>query len=183
MKFSGLSFSDHFALAKAYKQWSKAREEGNERSFCTKNFVSSAAMEMVSGMRNQLISHLRNLGLIRQRGGGDMKDLNSNSQNWSVIKAAVLTGVYPAMLQVDRESGKIVSDHEKNVRIHPSSVLSPSDGKLPWEIFAFHLSSFYFRILQLSYCTLFHKLSSENAKKKKFTKQKVGQPILERERM
>ena len=81
-------------------------------------------------MRSQMIGYLRNLGLIRHRGHGDMKDLNSNSQNWAVIKAAVMVGVYPAILQVDRESSKLVTESEKNVRIHPSSVLYPEQGNL-----------------------------------------------------
>ena len=128
LKFSGLSFSDHIALFKSFKLWSRAKEEGNEASFCGKNFISNATMEMISGMRSHLISHLKNIGLIRPRGAGDMKDLNSNSQNWSVIKAVVLTGAYPALLKIDRESGRMVSDSEKNIRIHPSSVLFPTNG-------------------------------------------------------
>ena len=128
LKFSGLSFSDHISLSKSFKLWSRAKEEGNEAAFCGKNFISNATMEMISGMRSQLISHLKSIGLIRQRAPGDMKDLNSNSQNWSAIKAAVLTGAYPALLKVDRESGLIVSENEKNIRIHPSSVLFPTDG-------------------------------------------------------
>lgn len=143
IKFSGLSFSDHIALSKAFKQWSRAKEEGNERSFCAKNFVSSPAMEMISGMRGQLISHLKNIGLIRHRGPGDMKDLNSNSQNWSVIKAVVLTGAYPALIRVDRESGCIISESEKNIRIHPSSVLYPSDGMFCNLFFSFLFSEYH----------------------------------------
>ena len=87
-------------------------------------------MEMVSGMRSQLLGHLKNLGLVRQRGTGDMKDLNTNSQNISVVKAAALTGVYPALLRVDRHSMKIVSETESKVRVHPSSVLYPANGTL-----------------------------------------------------
>ena len=128
LKFSGLSFSDHIALSKAFKLWSRAKDDGTDKSFCDKNFLSSAAMEMISGMRSQLISHLKNMGLIRHRGAGDLKDLNSNSQNWSVIKAVVLTGAYPALLRADRESQCIVSESEKNIRIHPSSVLFPTNG-------------------------------------------------------
>ena len=149
LKFSGLSFSDHIALSKVFKLWSRAKEEGNEASFCRKNFVSNATMEMVSGMRNQLINHLRNFGFIRHRGAGDMKDLNSNSQNWSVIKAVVLTGAYPSLLKVDRESGRIVNETEKNIRVHPSSVLSPTDGmpNILILLLAFFLTALVFLLL------------------------------------
>ncbi len=126
-KLSDSTLSDHIVLLKAYQEWSKAREEGFERLFCNKNFVSSAAMEMISGMRSQLIGHLKNLGLIRSR-HGDMKELNVNCENWPVVKAAVLAGIYPSILHADREQMKIVGNNEKNVRVHPSSVLYPSNG-------------------------------------------------------
>eukprot|EP00794_Sanderia_malayensis_P018689 gene18689-20576_t len=121
------SLSDHIVLLRAYEEWSKARDQGFERSFCNKNFLSSAAMEMISGMKSQLMGHLRSLGLVRTR-HGDMKELNANSGSWPVVKAALLVGVYPAMLRADRELMKLVGCTEKNVRVHPSSVLYPSNG-------------------------------------------------------
>ena len=57
-------------------------------------------MEMVAGMRRQILAQLRSLGLIRQRGPGDIKDLNSNSRNWAVIKAVVGAGLYPNIIKV-----------------------------------------------------------------------------------
>ena len=57
-------------------------------------------MEMVSGMRRQIISLLRNLGFIRTKGPGSMRDLNQNSRNWSVIKAVVGAGLYPNYIKV-----------------------------------------------------------------------------------
>jgi len=57
-------------------------------------------MEMVSGMRRQIIGLLRSLGLVRTRGAGNMKDLNQNSRNWSVIKAVVGSGLYPNFIKV-----------------------------------------------------------------------------------
>ena len=57
-------------------------------------------MEMVSGMRRQIIMHLRNLGFVRSHGAGDIRDLNTNSRNWAVIKAVVGAGLYPNIMQV-----------------------------------------------------------------------------------
>ena len=127
-RFSARSLSDHIAILRACQGWVHAREEGRDRDFCFRNFISPAVMEMVSGMRNQLIAHLRSLGFIRPRGPGDIKDLNSNSRNWSVIKAIICGGMYPTLMQVDRETNKLVSENEKKVRIHTSSVLqTPSN--------------------------------------------------------
>ena len=57
-------------------------------------------MEMVSGMRRQIIGLLRSLGLVRMKGPGNMRDLNTNSRNWSVIKAVVGSGLYPNFIKV-----------------------------------------------------------------------------------
>lgn len=57
-------------------------------------------MEMVHGMRQQILARLRSLGLIRSHGAGDIKDLNRNSKNWAVIKAVVGAGLYPNLVKV-----------------------------------------------------------------------------------
>lgn len=57
-------------------------------------------MELVSGTRRQILGLLRSLGLIRTRGPGDVKDLNQNSRNWSVIKAVVGASLYPNFIKV-----------------------------------------------------------------------------------
>lgn len=55
------------------------------------------------GMRVLLLGHLRASGFVRPRGGGDIRDLNSNSDNWAVVKAALCAGMYPNLIRVDRE--------------------------------------------------------------------------------
>lgn len=42
--------------------WQKARSEGWERAFCEKNFLSQATMNMILGMRTQLLGQLRAIG-------------------------------------------------------------------------------------------------------------------------
>lgn len=44
------------------KAWQKARSEGWERSFCEKNFLSQATMELVLSLRVQLLGQLRAIG-------------------------------------------------------------------------------------------------------------------------
>ena len=46
---------------------------------------------------------------MRARGGGDIRDLNSNSENWAVVKGALCAGLYPNLLHVDKESRQITS--------------------------------------------------------------------------
>ena len=58
---------------------------------------------MVVGMRMQLLGQLRASGFVRARGGGDIRDLNNNSENWAVVKAALCAGMYPNLIRVDQE--------------------------------------------------------------------------------
>lgn len=50
-KFSADSHSDHMAYLRAFQAWQRSRAEGFERSFCEKNFISSATMDMLVGTR------------------------------------------------------------------------------------------------------------------------------------
>eukprot|EP00071_Canis_lupus_P008857 XP_005626411.1 probable ATP-dependent RNA helicase YTHDC2 [Canis lupus familiaris] len=103
-RFTAGTFSDHMALLRAFQAWQKARSDGWERAFCEKNFLSQATMEIIIGMRTQLLGQLRASGFVRARGGGDIRDVNTNSENWAVVKAALVAGMYPNLVHVDREN-------------------------------------------------------------------------------
>lgn len=47
-----------------FQAWQKARSDGWERAFCEKNFLSQATMEIIIGMRTQLLGQLRASGNI-----------------------------------------------------------------------------------------------------------------------
>ncbi|XP_072550527.1 3'-5' RNA helicase YTHDC2 isoform X2 [Salminus brasiliensis] len=131
-RFAANTSSDHMALLRAFQAWQKARSDGWERSFCEKNFLSQATMEIIIGMRTQLLGQLRAIGFVRARGGGDIRDVNLNSENWAVVKAALVAGMYPNLTHVDRESLTLMGAKEKKVRFHPTSVLSqPQYKKIP----------------------------------------------------
>ncbi|XP_056393423.1 3'-5' RNA helicase YTHDC2 [Hyla sarda] len=133
-RFTAGTFSDHMALLRAFQAWQKARSDGWERAFCEKNFLSQATMEIIIGMRTQLLGQLRASGFVRARGGGDIRDVNTNSENWAVVKAALVAGMYPNLIHVDRASMLLTSHKEKHVRFHPTSVLNqPQYKKIPPE--------------------------------------------------
>ncbi|KAM9330935.1 3'-5' RNA helicase YTHDC2 [Gastrophryne carolinensis] len=133
-RFTACTFSDHMALLRAFQAWQKARSEGWERVFCEKNFLSQATMEIIIGMRTQLLGQLRASGFVRARGGGDIRDVNTNSENWAVVKAALVAGMYPNLIHVERENMVLTGPKEKRVRFHPTSVLSqPQYKKIPPE--------------------------------------------------
>ncbi|XP_062369135.1 3'-5' RNA helicase YTHDC2-like [Cinclus cinclus] len=128
-RFAAGTFSDHMALLRAFQAWQKARSDGWERTFCEKNFLSQATMEIIVGMRTQLLGQLRASGFVRARGGADIRDVNTNSENWAVIKAALVAGMYPNLVHIDRESLVLTEPKEKKVRFHPTSVLGQSQYK------------------------------------------------------
>nr|XP_055054283.1 3'-5' RNA helicase YTHDC2 isoform X2 [Misgurnus anguillicaudatus] len=131
-RFCANTFSDHMALLRAFQAWQKARSDGWERAFCEKNFLSQATMEIIVGMRAQLLGQLRATGFVRARGGGDIRDVNLNSENWAIVKAALVAGMYPNLIHVNRENLTLMGFKEKNVRFHPTSVLSqPQYKKIP----------------------------------------------------
>ncbi|XP_034402370.1 3'-5' RNA helicase YTHDC2 isoform X1 [Cyclopterus lumpus] len=127
--FTSTSFSDHMALLRAFQAWQKARSEGWERSFCEKNFLSQATMDMILGMRTQLLGQLRAIGFVRARGGSDIRDVNLNSENWAVVKAALVAGMYPNLVHINQETSLFSSNREKKVHFHPTSILSQSQFK------------------------------------------------------
>ena len=131
-KLSGESYSDHMILLRTFQAWQKARSDNYERSFCEQNFVSSAVMEMIVGMRAQLLGQLRASGFVRARGAGDIRDLNTNSENWAVVKAALCAGTYPNLMRVDLDRKQMITQKHVKVRFHPSSVLN-SDPTNPKE--------------------------------------------------
>lgn len=128
-RFTANTFSDHMALLRAFQAWQKARSDGWERSFCEKNFLSQATMDMILGMRTQLLGQLRAIGFVRARGGSDIRDVNLNSENWAMVKAALVAGMYPNLVHVNQESTLPSSYREKKVHFHPSSILNRSQLK------------------------------------------------------
>uniref|UniRef100_A0ABD2WY70 RNA helicase n=1 Tax=Trichogramma kaykai TaxID=54128 RepID=A0ABD2WY70_9HYME len=122
-EFAASSYSDHMALLRAFQVWQNARANGWEKLFCEKHFVSAAVMEMIVGTRTQLLGQLRASGFVKARGPGDIRDLNSNSENWAVVKAALTAGMYPNLLRVDRQHSQLRSQKEVEVNFHPSSTL------------------------------------------------------------
>lgn len=100
-------------------------------------------MDMIFGIRTQIMGQLRASGFVRTRGPGDIGDVNRNSNSWSTVKACLVAGGYPNILRVDKENFKIRGAKENNIRFHPSSIHSTAlrDKKnieqLPCEWFLF----------------------------------------------
>ncbi|KAJ8029622.1 3'-5' RNA helicase YTHDC2 [Holothuria leucospilota] len=167
-KYAANTFSDHMALLRAFQSWQRAKADGWEKSFCERNYLSPASLEMIVGMRTQLLGQLRASGFVRARGPGDIKDLNTNSENWAVVKCALCAGMYPNIIRADKQEGTLLTKQEKNLRFHPTSVLNdePNENcsvkklqkmgvcKLPSEWFIYEEQTRVFRTLYVRCVTL-----------------------------
>lgn len=74
-----------------------------------------------------MLGQLRASGFVRARGQGDIRDINSNSDKWGVVKACLAAGLYPnlARLEREREGGpQLRTQRENKVRLHPGAVLA-----------------------------------------------------------
>ncbi|GFO20151.1 yth domain containing 2 [Plakobranchus ocellatus] len=123
--FAEETYSDHIVFLRTFQAWQKARAEGWERAFCEKNYISSSTMEMLTAMRVQLLSQLKASGFLRARGIWDVRDVNTNSDNWALVKACLVAGTYPNIIQRDGKKILLCTSSENNVRFHNSSVLMP----------------------------------------------------------
>uniref|UniRef100_A0A8C6NIB8 RNA helicase n=1 Tax=Nothobranchius furzeri TaxID=105023 RepID=A0A8C6NIB8_NOTFU len=158
-RFTSNSFSDHMALLRVFQAWQKARSDGWERSFCQKNFLSQATMDMILGMRTQLLGQLRAIGFVRARGGSDIRDVNLNSENWAMVKAALVAGMYPNLVHINKETSVFSSNREKKVHFHPTSILSQLQVKesaktLPTDWLIYDEMSRGHRMASVRCCTL-----------------------------
>uniref|UniRef100_A0A8C5ETV0 3'-5' RNA helicase YTHDC2-like n=1 Tax=Gouania willdenowi TaxID=441366 RepID=A0A8C5ETV0_GOUWI len=122
--FSCSTLSDHMALLRVFQAWQKACSEGGERSFCEKNFLCQATLEMILSMRTQLLGQLRAIGFVRASGGCDIRDVNLNSNNWAVVKAALVAGMYPNLINLEQDASQLHNSTGMKVHFHPTSVLS-----------------------------------------------------------
>ncbi|CAH8834358.1 unnamed protein product [Trichobilharzia szidati] len=130
-KFSADTYSDHMMLLRAFQFWQKSRSEGWEKNFCQKNFISTTAFEVITAIRTQLLGQLRASGFVKARGSGDIRDLNSNSENWAVVKAAIVAGMHGNLARLDRKNSclRIANGNNSLITLHPNSVIATnSDG-------------------------------------------------------
>lgn len=79
-----------------FQSWQEARKQGISRArlFCHQHYINVATMEMILGTRQQVLAQLRASGFIKNKGQGDIKYVNTNSDNWAVIKAAIVNIIF-----------------------------------------------------------------------------------------
>lgn len=128
-EFAEDSCSDHMILLRVFQRWNEAKANHRDRQFCRDNCISNGSMQMICGVRSQILGHLRSSGLIQHRAAGNIHELNKHSTNWAVIKACMTAGLYPNICRIDRLVGRLSSRQENKLIPHPTSVLRDKNPK------------------------------------------------------
>lgn len=126
-KFARESFSDHQMLLNAFNDWFKERQCRSERKFANDNYIISANMELITGVRSQIFHHLESTGFISFH-SKEFANFNTNSNDWSVVKACLTAAYYPNVCRINRKTGKLFAKHDRKMIPHRASVLR-SDTK------------------------------------------------------
>lgn len=119
-EFAQNSFSDHQMLLNTYNEWIKQKKRDQ---FCQDNFISIGNMHMIQGVRKLIMGHLKMSELIAENSARNIKKLNLNSDNWTIVKACLTVGMYPNVCRMNRLNGQIYSKQDKKLLPHISSVL------------------------------------------------------------
>ena len=123
--------SDHLAVSRAFAGWETSRANGGssgERAFNQRNSLSGATLNMLRGMRSQLLTALSGRGLIH-----DLRGASANAGAGSLVRAVLAVGMYPLVGRLlvpgvganNAGGGRtptLATLRGEKVKIHPHSV-------------------------------------------------------------
>jgi len=101
--------SDHMTLLLAINGWNKSRnkEQGGsriaEREYLQANFLSRNTLDMIQKMQRQFETILTDEGFFHRR---NRQQYNENADNFELIKAVLVAGLYPNVVKVEMPSSK-----------------------------------------------------------------------------
>uniref|UniRef100_J3L4G1 RNA helicase n=2 Tax=Oryza brachyantha TaxID=4533 RepID=J3L4G1_ORYBR len=115
-------YSDQLAVVAALDCWRRAKDRGEESQFCSKYFVSSNTMHMLSNMTKQLQNELAQRGFVP----ADASACSLNARDPGIIRAVLMAGAYPMvgrLLPPNRNIRRAVIETASGakVRLHPHS--------------------------------------------------------------
>lgn len=117
---AGESHSDHYMMIKIFQMWLNLKStQQNDRRFCEEHFISKNHIEHVRGIRKQILGYLEQSELV----GKSQNQFNENSENWSVLKAVICSGLYPFIARIEQQRGSMYTEIDSKLTFHMSSVL------------------------------------------------------------
>lgn len=122
--FGTKSKSDHYMLMQTLNEWLYCKKTHQEKFFCMANMLSDFNMDQINETYNILMKHLHTVGYIKENSSHDLKHLNRNANNWSVIKACLTAGLYPNVCENNDKFGHLVSPCDQYLHVHTTSILT-----------------------------------------------------------
>lgn len=156
------SFSDHLAYVYAFQKWqgwSRACQGPSTSSAGGLGLTArqSSMFEMIYSLRTRLLGQLRAMGFVKSKGTLNIRNLNSNAENFSLVKAAICGG---QPLDHFVLTSRLADTH---AFLHPTSVLAHhftnDNVRLPSEVLLFDRRFTGGRVNYLHNCTLINPLT------------------------
>ncbi|KAG9322329.1 hypothetical protein KVV02_001550 [Mortierella alpina] len=152
--------SDLLTAWKAYDTWDKLRESGAGRaelkSFCEENYLSTNTLFEIQNLKVQYLEVLESIGFTskdvdqsrsrRRSERYSCEQDNANSDNMALVKAIILSGLYPNVIKIKMPDAKfdkmiagaveretvtkeirMFTKDDGRVFLHPSSILFQSN--------------------------------------------------------
>ncbi|KAF8584485.1 P-loop containing nucleoside triphosphate hydrolase protein [Ramaria rubella] len=134
--------SDFLTIHNAFASWRRASSNaGFVRKFCRQNFLSHQNLQQIEELRQQFLGYLIDsefiqvskayvMELSRARYGRHKtrfvnvpEELDCNSNDHTILNAALITGLYPKVLMIDPSIGQMRTvTNNQAVAFHPSSI-------------------------------------------------------------
>ncbi|ODN94181.1 DEAH box polypeptide 36 [Cryptococcus wingfieldii CBS 7118] len=154
--------SDFLTIANVFASWRRASDNHNfVRTFCKRNYVSQQNLQQIEELRQQLLAYLVDtafpvrvsqcpssaLTLSRSRFSKGVRTrfvpvpaaVNVNGEDFKVLGAALVSGLYPKLLALDPSGGLKTITNQQHVVIHPSSV----NFKVPYKGFGTNYLAYF----------------------------------------
>ncbi|KAG0018225.1 hypothetical protein BGZ81_010330 [Podila clonocystis] len=139
--------SDLLTAWKAYDIWEKLKDSGSSRSelksFCEENFLSTNTLFEIQNLKSQYLEVLDSIGFTnknensrsRRRSEKCSSELdNINSDNMTLVKAIILSGLYPNVIKVKMPDAKfdkmIAGAVERETVVKEIRMFTKDDGRV-----------------------------------------------------
>ncbi|KAG0359392.1 hypothetical protein BG005_000866 [Podila minutissima] len=141
------SKSDLLTAWKAYDTWESLKDSGHSRSelksFCEENFLSTNTLFEIQNLKSQYLEVLDSIGFTskdknsrsRRRSARCSSEVdNTNSDNMTLVKAIILSGLYPNVIKVKMPDAKfdkmIAGAVERETVVKEIRMFTKDDGRV-----------------------------------------------------
>lgn len=161
------SYSDHLIFVYAFQKWQELCRSNakNNGKVDKKDIILSSSFEMIYSLRTKILGQLRAIGFVKGKGSMNIRQLNINSDNFSLVKAAICAGQpIDHFAQLIPNQAFSATAMGESIYIHPNSILSfylkdASSNRIPSNLVLFDRKFTCGNISYIQNCTLINPLT------------------------